>query len=255
MSLNLSQVFVRYPDERGAAELLSNRDGEFLVVRTSSPWLAISTTDNAPDVEMAQLLSRGLEATVLWYGLAGQALASRLVRFELGREVERTEMPPDLFRPGGPGLLPLYQDVELVLHRSLRGLGVPTDYIYLHSSEVGMEGEDGMTDAVLVRSGEIRPFRHRAPRREGEEVRTLFDISMEEEQRVCDRVRVRGSYDPKRGGQLLNTLEAVSLRRSLPEGWKIRYLLVCPEDPALWRALQKAHAAGRFTYELELSDE
>ena len=102
MSINVSQVFVRYPDEEDAAGMLEEyrqrqKGGpSFLVARTGTDWLAISSEDNMPAPEVARFLSRGLEATAVWYGLAGSILAYRLIRYSLGKEEEKVLEPAEV---------------------------------------------------------------------------------------------------------------------------------------------------------------
>ena len=261
MSINVSQIFVRYPDEKDAGEVLAaylagggERPPSFIVVRTPGPWLAALSADNAPAPEAAQLLSRALEATALWYGLAGNTLAYRLIRYAWGREVERIQEPPEIFEPGASFALPEYRDVEEILYRKLRAEGIPADYVYLFAEEVGAGGggrEAARTDAAVVRAGRIEPFVHRVPRRGMDAVRTLFDLYREGEQVVYEMLHLQGAFDEGRAQQLLRTLEGVCRRRTLPPGWKVRYLAGSARDPELGRRLAAAHARGRFSFELE----
>ena len=70
MSINISQIFVRYPDEKDAAALLASKQDRspdspsFLVAKTGSPWLAVCSGDNTPSPDTARFLSRALEAIV-----------------------------------------------------------------------------------------------------------------------------------------------------------------------------------------------
>jgi hypothetical protein len=255
MSINVSQIYVRYPDEKDAAEVLAGSPpGEagapvYTVIRTPSPWLAVASRDNTTDPAVAQRLSRALEAKSIWYGLAGNALAYRLIRYELGREVEQVRDPADLFREEPPSLLPEYRDVEQELHARLRREGIPTDYVFLFSEEIGASAK-GSHDAAVVRGGAAEPFTHRVPRRESDEVRTLFDLYKEGEQRVTELLHLQGAYDEARARRLFATLETVCRRRALPEGWKVQYLAGSTRDPDLGRRLAELHAKGRFSYEL-----
>ena len=45
------------------------------------------------------------------------------------------------------------------------------------------------------------------------------------------------------------TLEKVCGRKSLPPGWKVRYLAGSPLDPNLGPRLASLHSSGRFSYE------
>src|SRR5204863_245164 len=80
---------------------------------------------NAPSPATARHLSRALEGTSLWFGLAGNALAYRLIRYDLGREVEKVLEPPEIFQQDGARQMPAYRDVEAELYGKLRGLGIP----------------------------------------------------------------------------------------------------------------------------------
>src|SRR6185503_10139217 len=114
LSINISQIFVRYPDEKDAAALLASKQDRtpgapsFLVARTGTPWLAVCSGDNTPAPDTARLLSRALEGSALWFGLAGNALAYRLIRYDLGREVEKVLEPPEIFQPDVAPLMPVY---------------------------------------------------------------------------------------------------------------------------------------------------
>jgi hypothetical protein len=257
VSINISQIFVRYPDEKDAAELLADpqRRGpgrpSFVVVRTRTPWLAISAGDNAPAPDVAQSLSRALEAEAIWYGLAGNTLAYRLLRYEHGRETQRVLEPAEIFRPDEAFPLPVYRDVEEELYRKLREAGLPAEYIYLFVEEIGVAGGDlPGTDAASVREGRVDLFRHRVPRRGSDGVRTLFDLYKEGEETVYEMLHLHGAYDESRAQHLFRTLEEVCRRRNLPPGWKIKYMAGSTNDPELGPRLAQLHAAGRFTFEL-----
>jgi hypothetical protein len=258
VSINLSQIFVRYPDEKDAAEVLADfqkgRSGapSFFVARTPGPWICVCAGDNMPPPDAARALSRALEASAVWYGLAGNTLAYRLIRHELGREAEKLLVPAEIFDREGRFPIPEYRDVEHELYRKLREIGLPAEYVYLFAEEIGMAGGDaGPADAAAVRDGAVQPFRHRVPRRNHDDVRTLFDLYKEGEQTVYEMLHLHGEFDEARAQQLFRTLEAVCRRRNLPEGWKVRFLAGSARDPKLGPRLADAHARGRFTYELQ----
>lgn len=257
MSINISQIFVRYPDEKDAAALLASRQDRsagapsFLVARTGSPWLAVCSGDNTPSPDMARHLSRALEGTSLWFGLAGNALAYRMIRYDLGREVEKILEPPEIFQADGASQMPAYRDVESELYGKLRALAVPQEYVYLFMEEIGVSGGDpGRTDAAVVRNGSVENFVHRVPRRSVDAVRTLFDHHKEGEQTVYESIRLQGAFDNARAKQLLQTLEQICRRRSLPPGWKVKYVLDPEFDPNFAMRLAAVHAAGRWSYEV-----
>jgi len=257
VSINISQIFVRYPDEKDAADVLAELQRKspgglsFVVVRTPTPWLAISSGDNATSPETARALSRALEATVLWYGLAGNTLAYRLIRFELGREAEKILVPEEIFQAEAAAVLPVYRDVEAELHGRLLGAGIPAEYIYLFVEEIGISAQEGgAPDAAAVREGRVQTFRHRVPRRGSTEVRTLFDLYKEGEETVYELLHLHGSFEPSRAELLFKTLEGVCRRRSLPEGWKVTFMAGSVHDPELGRQLQDAHARGRYSFDL-----
>jgi hypothetical protein len=257
MSINLNQIFVRYPDPKDAAEILLDYQRRilptqtFMVVHTGSPWLAVIGGDNTLPQEVAPLLSRALEAQTIWFGLAGHALAYRMIRHDLGREVERVLEPAEYFTPDGPLILPAYKDVESDLYRRLRGLAVPPEYVYLFAEEVGVSGGDpGTPDAAAVRRGTAEPFRHRVPRRGDDGVRTLFDLHKEGDQRVYETLEVLGEWDEERGRELLQTLGAICARRSLPPGWAVRFQLSSPKSPDTAVELLRLHAKGRHAFEM-----
>jgi len=257
LSINISQIFVRYPDEKDAAALLASKQDRspgapsFLVARTGTPWLAVCSGDNTPAPDTARLLSRALEASALWFGLAGNALAYRLIRYDLGREVEKVLEPPEIFQADGVSQMPAYRDVEAELYGKLRALGIPQEYLYLFMEEIGVSGGDpGRTDAAVVRGGSVENFVHRVPRRSVDAVRTLFDHHKEGEQTVYESIRLQGAFDNSRAKQLLMTLEQMCKRRSLPPGWRIRFVLEPEFDPAFAMKLAAVHAAGKWSYEL-----
>jgi hypothetical protein len=258
VSINVSQIFVRYPDEKDAAEILARylaaggeRPSSFIVARTPGPWLAVLAGDNTPAPEVAQLLSRALEAAAIWFGLAGNTLAYRLIRYAWGRRLEEIQEPPEIFRTEADFPLPEYRDVEEILYRRLRAEGIPAEYVYLFAEEVGAESSGGRAHAAVVRAGTVEPFAHRVPRRGADAVRTLFDLYKEGEQVVYEMLHLRGTFDEGRAERLLRTLEDVCRRRTLPPGWKVRYLAGSARDPELGRRLAAAHAKGRFSFELE----
>jgi hypothetical protein len=260
MSINVSQIFVRYPDEKDVAEFLATLQGRhpqmpsFIVARTPAPWLAVCAGNNAPALDVARHLSRALEASALWFGLAGNALAYRFARFEFGRDVEMVLEPPEIFRANIPLIMPAYRDAEAELHDRLRALGLPAGYLYLFAGEIGVTGgKEGRTDAAIVRNGTAEFFLHRVPLRNGDAVRTLFDFHKEGEQAVVETLQLQGSCDPARARQLLQTLEQVCRRRSLPSGWKIHYVLQAAADPELLPTLERIHARGSFSFEISRS--
>lgn len=257
MSINISQIFVRYPDEKDAAALLASKQDRspgapsYLVARTGTPWLAVCSGDNTPAPDTARHLSRALEGSALWFGLAGNALAYRLIRYDLGREVEKVLEPPEIFRADGVTQMPAYRDVEAELYAKLRALGIPQEYIYLFMEEIGVSGGDpGRTDAAVVRGGSVENFVHRVPRRSVDGVRTLFDHHKEGEQTVFESIRLQGAFDNSRAKQLLMTLEQMCKRRSLPPGWKIRFVLEPEFTADFAMKLAAVHAAGKWSYEL-----
>jgi hypothetical protein len=257
VSINVSQIFARYPDEKDAAALLASRQDRgpgapsFLVARTGTSWLAVCSGDNAPAPDTARHLSRALEGTALWFGLAGNALAYRLIRYELGREVEKILEPPEIFQADGTQIMPAYRDVEAELYGKLRALEIPHEYIFLFLEEIGVSGGDpGRTDAAVVRSGSVENFVHRVPRRSVDAVRTLFDHHKEGEQTVYETIRLQGAFDNARAKQLLQALDQICKRRHLPPGWRIRYVLDPQVDPGFVMRLMAVHAAGKFRYEL-----
>jgi hypothetical protein len=257
VSINLSQIFVRYPDEKDAAALLAERQdrlpgaSSFLVARTGTPWLAVCSGDNAPAPDTARHLSRALEGASLWFGLAGNALAYRLIRYDLGREIEKILEPPEIFQADGASLMPAYRDAEAELYGKLRALGIPQEYVFLFMEEIGVSGGDqGKTDAAVVRQGAVENFVHRVPRRSVDAVRTLFDHHKEVEQTVYESIRLQGTFDNSRAKQLLQTLEQMCRRRSLPPGWKARFVLEPQVDADFTMRLMAVHAAGKFSYEL-----
>ena len=257
MSINVSQIFVRYPDEKDAAGVLADLQRKtpgglsYIVARTPTPWLAISSADNAPAPEIARHLSRALEAAAIWYGLAGNTLAYRMIRYELGREVGKVLVPEEIFQPEASFVLPAYRDVEQELHRRLRDAGLPAEYLYLFIEEIGVSGKRGETaDAAAVRDGIVGPFRHRVPRRGSDGVRTLFDLYKEGEETVYEMLHLHGDFDESRAQHLFETLEAVCRRRSLPSGWKVTYMAGSVRDPELGRRLAAAHSQGRYSFDL-----
>ncbi len=262
MSINISQIFVRYPDEKDVAALLATQQDRspgspsFLVARTGTPWLAVFSGDNAPSPDKARHLSRGLEGVAIWFGLAGNALAYRIIRSDLGRETEKILEPAEIF--GGEAstsMMPAYKDVELELYQRLRGLGIPQEYVYLFMEEVGVSGgAPGTTDAVVVRAGTVEQFVHRVPRRSLDAVRTLYDHHKEGEQTVYEAIRIQGTFDHGRARQLLQTLEQMCKRRSLPPGWKVKYRLEPDLDQDFAMRILAIHAAGRFSYDFTRED-
>src|SRR5262249_33417753 len=159
--------------------------------------------------------------------------------------------PPEIFQADASQLMPAYRDVEAELYGKLRGFGIPLEYIYLFMEEIGVSGGDpGKTDAAVVRSGTVENFVHRVPRRSLDAVRTLFDHHKDGEQTGDESIRLQGAFDNSRAKQLLQTLDQICKRRSLPQGWKIRYVIDPGVDPDFVMRLLAVHAAGKFVYEL-----
>ena len=258
MSINLNQIFVRYPDPKDAAELLADFQKKkmpghsFVVARAGDGWLAVVGGDNTLPPEAAPLLSRALEAQAIWFGLAGNTLAYRLLRYDLGREVERLMEPPEIFTPEGPHIMPAYKDVEDELYRKLRSYGIPREYIYLFVEELGVSGGTaGEPDAAAARPGGVETFRHRVPRRGEDGVRTLFDLYKEGDQRVYETLTLHGAYEEKRAAGLLRTLAGICRRRSLPNDWTVRFQVGSPKEPATAAQVLALHAKGSHTFEME----
>lgn len=258
MSINLNQIFVRYPDPKDAAELLADFQKKkapsqsFVVAKAGGGWLAVLGGDNTLPPEIAPLLSRALEAQAVWFGLAGNTLAYRLLRYDLGREVERLMEPGEIFTPEGPRILPMYKDVEDELYKKLRALGIPKEYVYLFVEELGVSGGTaGEPDAAAARPGGLETFRHRVPRRGAEGVRTLFDLYKEGDQRVYETLTLHGSYEETRAAGLLRTLGSICRRRSLPGGWSVRFQVGSPKDPTTAAQVLALHAKGKHAFEME----
>jgi len=261
MSINVAQVFVRYPDEEDAAGVLARIQEthpglpSFVVTRTPSPWLAVLSGDNALAPVVAQFLSRALEASALWCGLAGNTLAYRMIRYDYGKETVKTLEPPEIFRPDASFPLPAYHDAEQELYLALRRTGIPAEYIYLFAEEVGMGTNPGRTDAFTVRAGRAEAFRHRVPRRGTDTARTLFDLYREGEQTVYERLNLLGEFDRERALHLFRLLESVCRRRTLPTGWKVCYQAASARDPGLGRRLARAYPRGLHPFDFEASPE
>ena len=257
MSINISQIYVRYPDEKDVAALLATQQDRapgspsYLVARTGTPWLAVFSGDNSPSPEKARHLSRALEGVAIWFGLAGNALAYRIIRYDLGRESEKILEPAEIF--GGEAattMMPAYHDVEADLYSRLRGIGIPQEYVYLFMEEIGVSGgTPGTTDAVVIRAGGVEQFVHRVPRRSVDAVRTLYDHHKEGDQTVYEAIRIQGIFDHGRARQLLHTLEVMCKRRSLPPGWRVKYRLEPDLDPDFVMRILAIHAAGKFSYD------
>jgi len=262
VSINLSQIYVRYPDEKDVAALLAAQQDRlpgspsFLVARTGTPWLAVCSGDNAPPPEKARHLSRALEGAAVWFGLAGNALAYRLLRYDLGRETEKVLEPPEIFGDeAATSPMPAYKDVEAELYQRLRGLGIPQEYVFLFMEEIGVSGgAPGTTDALVVRAGGVEPFVHRVPGRSVDAVRTLYDHHKEGEHAVIEAIRLQGTFDHGRARLFLQTLEQMCRRRSLPPGWKVRYRLEPDLDPDFVMRIAAVHAAGKFSYDFTRED-
>jgi len=269
VSLNLSHVFVRYPDVKGvgqalepwlAARLKSQSDlPRHVCVPTGSPWIGVFATGNASPVELAEHLSRALEAHALWFGLSGRALAYRFRRLQHGRTLDDTLVPPELFARDDVFRLPPYPDAEEELALRLRKEGVPDAYVFAMAEEFGASAR-GEPDAVVVapapwsESGlQQEPFAHRMPKRPPG-TRTLFERFDEEKTTVADSVVLRGTFDEERARALLFTLQRMTLRRTVQPGWTVRYELESPQGPALLEPVAALYAKERgpkrLSYEL-----
>lgn len=259
MTLNLSQVFLKYPDVFGAAGALrlhlasrakSDQDvPQHILAATGTPWLALFAWGNSASPEIAEYLSRALECHATWFGLAGRSLAYRVRRFHLGRRTDEINSPPELFGQPEPFALPAYVDVEKELLDLLLRDGLPPHYLYLRAQELGISGEAGDPDAVAVLDApwsearvEEKRFLHRKPRREGRAPRTLFDRFDDEKQVVVDEVVLRGTWDDARGRSLLLLLKSMAQRREIPPGWRYVYLLAGSAGPALLKPLGELFA-------------
>lgn len=266
VSLNLAQSFVKYPDIAGAASTaaaylasaVKERGTSIRVVMAAAPggWIGVYTEGNNSAPEFAQYLSRALEADSIWFGLAGRSLAYRIQRFKLGKRVEETTQPADLFVPGGPGVLPLYPDAEQEVFSRLGQAGIPEGYRFLHAEELGAKAS-GRTDAVQIRvtgdGTEEQPFPHRAPN-PTTGIRTIFDRFDEAASIVEDDVVVRGTYDGERARALFGTLRRSLARKRPPTGWTFRFAIESPDgapllDPLLAQYVAEKKA-GRAPFEL-----
>jgi hypothetical protein len=265
VSLNLAHAFVRYPDVFGAASTASSYLAAEAKERGSAPrtilvtlpggWIGAYAEGNNLGPGLGQFLSRALEAEAVWFGLAGRSLAYRVQRFKLGKRVEETTQPPDLFGPEGPALLPLYPDAEQDVFGRLHQAGIAEPYRFLHAEELGAKSS-GTPDAVQIRVGpegaEEQPFVHRAGSNEG--LRAIFDRFDEEASIVEDDLVVRGKHDPDRGRALFATLRKIHSRRRPPTGWTFRFAIESPEGPTLLDPLLAHYAeerkAGRAPFDL-----
>lgn len=269
VTLNLSQVFVRYPDLVGVGQALEPyalarlraavEVPRLLAFSTDTPWIAVLAVGNNPPPELAQFLSRALEADAIWAAVAGRALAYRWQVWKLGRRAEESTVPKDLFDAPETRPLPEYPDAELDVDRRLDSAGVPGGHRFLFAEELGDAG-DGRADGLVVEPGPeraedlvSRSFAVRVPRRPAG-LRTLFDRFDAERSVVEDEVLLRGQWDEGRGRRLLELLERMSARRTRPKGWTYRYVLESPEGMALLRPLLALHAGRKWSYELALTD-
>ncbi len=270
VTINLSQIFVRYPsaaDTAGALEkmLASRAKGEqetpqHVIVETGTPWLAIVAWGNNAAPETAEYLSRALEAQAMWFGLAGRVLACRLRKYQHGKRIDEWTSPPELFGAPEPFALPAYVDVEAMLISKLIDDGLPAAYLYLRADELGMSPRtgDSAADAIALlaaswkESGlEQKAFVHRRPRRGAGLVRTLFDRFDEAKQVVADDLHLRGTWDEARGKSLLALLQSMMNRRQIPEAWKYVYILPASEIAQPLGALFAREKAGMgLSYEL-----
>jgi hypothetical protein len=270
VTLNLSQVFVRFPSAPEAANMLQRmlaprakgdqETPQHVVLQTGTPWLAIVAWGNNAAPETAEYLSRALESHAIWFGLAGRALAYRLRKYQHGKRVDESVSPPELFGAPEPFTLPAYVDAESELMSKLIADGLPPEYLYVRTDELGMSPRSGEAeaDAVAVlaapwkESGlEQKPFLHRRPRHDGRTVRTLFDRFDDAKQVVADDLVLRGTWDEARGESLLRTLQAMAQRRTVPAGWKYVYILpACDIAQPLGELF--AQRKGALGYELAI---
>jgi hypothetical protein len=265
VSLNLAHAFVRYPDVAGAASTAAGYLAaeakergpapRTLIVSLPGGWIGAYAEGNNLGPGLAQYLSRALEAEAFWFGLAGRSLAFRVQRFKLGKRIDETTQPADLFAPEGPGLLPAYPDAEQEVFTRLHQAGIAEPYRFLHAEELGAR-PSGPPDAVQIRVGpdgsDEQPFAHRAPPADG--LRSLFDRFDEEASIVEDDLVVRGAHDPDRGRALFATLRKIHSRRRPPSGWTFRFAVESPDGASLLDPLMAQYAeerkAGRAPFEL-----
>ncbi len=269
VTLNLSQVFVRYPSVDDAASTLikffSSRATaeqdvpQHILLKTPTPWIAVHAWGNNAAPEAAEYLSRVLEAQAVWFGLAGRVLAYRLRHYQHGRKTDEAQSPPEIFGAPEPFALPAYVDAERDLLAKLGDL--PANYVYLRADEIGMD-PDGEPDAIALLAApwkekgfDSKRFRHRPPRATSG-IRTLFDRQDSEKQVVADEVVLRGTWDEERGRGLLALLESMAKRRAIPAGWKYVYVLSSAAGPALLKPLGELFAREKQTrqwsYELAI---
>jgi hypothetical protein len=267
VSLNLSHVFVRYPDVAGVAEvveahlrpLVRERHDipRHVCVATGSPWIGVFPAGDSAAPELAERLSRSLEAHALWFGLAGRSLAWRIRKYAHGRLAEDLLSPQELFSNGDDFTLPPYLDAEAAVHERLTKEGIPDPYVLAFSAEFGADDRDEPDSAVVAPaswsdSGLTREsFAHRLPRRPSG-VRTLFDQFDDERTTVTDAVVLRGRYDEGRARSLLALLARLAARRAVPPGWSVSYRLESPAGPALLDPIHALAATVKPTYRLEL---
>ncbi len=259
VSLNLSQVFVRYPDVKDAAEavegwlaarLAAGGDvARHVCVPAGSGWIGLYAAGNTSPPELAEHVSRVLEAHATWFGLSARALAFRHRRYHLGRMTDDTLVPQELFGAGDDFKLPSYADVEQELFERLKK-DVPEAYVFAFAEEFGASAR-GEPDAVVVarapwseRGVSREPFAHRLAKRPAG-VRALWDEFDEEAKTVTDAVVLRGTYDEGRAASLLQLLQKMVIRRSVPEGWKPRFRPESPAGSAMVDLVVALHAAKR----------
>ncbi len=274
MSLNLAQVFVRYPELEGvrqalqpwmAARLRARIEVPRLIAaETGGPWIAVYAGGDNPPPELAQHLSRSLEAEALWFGVAGRLLAYRRQVWRHGRRISEETAPPEIFGLAADRVpLPTYPDAEREVFEWLDGMGIPPAHRFLGSAELGAspDSPDRAPNAFLLGPAadspdglDEREFHFRTPRREEAAVRTLFDRFDGEHAWVEDDVALRGTYEAQRARRLLTLLQAMSLRRTLPRGWAMRYRLESRSGPELLGPIAALHhdeaEARGWTYEL-----
>jgi len=227
-------------------------------VPTGAGWVGLYAAGNTSPPELAEHVSRALEAHAIWYGLSARALAFRHRRYHLGRLTEDALVPQELFATGDDFKLPAYGDVEQELHDRLKR-DIPEPYVFAFAEEFGASAR-GEPDAVVValapwseRGVSREPFAHRLARRPPG-VRTLWDEFDEDAKTVTDGVVLRGTYDEGRATSWLHLLQKLVVRRSVPDGWSARFRLESPAGAALGEPVLALHAtkrtAMRLSYEL-----
>jgi hypothetical protein len=264
VSLNVSQVFVRYPDVKDAAEAVEGwlaarlaAGGDVVrhvCVPTGSAWIGLYAAGNTSPPELAEHVSRALEAHATWFGLSARALAFRHRRYHLGRMTDDSLVPQELFGTGDDFKLPAYSDVEQGLFDRLKK-EIPEPYLFAFAEEFGASAR-GEPDAVVVapapwseRGVGREPFAHRLAKRPAG-VRTLWDEFDEEAKTVTDAVVLRGTYDEGRATSLVQLLQKLVVRRTVPDGWSARFRPESPTGATLVEPVVALHAAKRTALRL-----